>query len=61
MELLTQRGTEVAYDDPHVPMIRPAREHAPRTGTKSLSWNRATVKAFGAIVIAASEAAPKPE
>ncbi len=36
MELLRQRGAEVAYHDPHVPIIRPTREHPQWAGTKSV-------------------------
>jgi UDP-N-acetyl-D-glucosamine dehydrogenase len=52
MELLKQRGAEVAYYDPHVPVIRPTREHPHWTGTKSVSWDRATIAGFDAVVIA---------
>jgi UDP-N-acetyl-D-glucosamine dehydrogenase len=34
MELLKQRGAEVAYYDPYVPIIRPTRDHPQWAGTK---------------------------
>jgi UDP-N-acetyl-D-glucosamine dehydrogenase len=52
MELLKSRGAEVAYYDPYVPVIRPTREHAHWTGTRSVSWNRETVQSFDAVIIA---------
>jgi len=51
MELLKQRGAEVGYYDPHVPEIRPTREHPHWAGTKSVSWDRATVAAFDVVLI----------
>jgi UDP-glucose/GDP-mannose dehydrogenase family protein len=50
MELLKQRGAEVRYCDPHVPVILPAREHPHWAGTKSVSWDRATIAGFDAVV-----------
>jgi UDP-N-acetyl-D-glucosamine dehydrogenase len=52
MELLKSRGAEVAYYDPYVPVIRPTREHAHWTGTRSVGWNRETVQSFDAVIIA---------
>ncbi len=52
MELLKSRGAEVAYHDPHVPVIRPTREHARWAGARSVDWNRETLRTFDAVVIA---------
>jgi UDP-N-acetyl-D-glucosamine dehydrogenase len=52
MEILKSRGAEVAYYDPYVPVIRPTREHAHWTGTRSVGWNRETVQSFDAVIIA---------
>jgi UDP-N-acetyl-D-glucosamine dehydrogenase len=52
MELLKARGAEVAYYDPYVPVIRPTREHAHWTGTRSVGWTRETVQSFDAVIIA---------
>jgi UDP-N-acetyl-D-glucosamine dehydrogenase len=57
MELLGQRGAEVAYYDPHVPVIRPTREHPQWAGTKSISWDQATIAGFDAVVIATAHTA----
>src|SRR5260221_12319147 len=56
MELLTQRGAEVAYHDPYVPVIRPTREHPHWAGTKSVSWDQITITAFDAVVITTAHA-----
>ena len=52
MDLLKQRGAEVAYYDPHIPVIGPMREHAAWTGVRSVAWDRASVSGFDAVVIA---------
>jgi len=51
MEMLTARGAKVAYYDPYVPVIRPTREHAHWTGTKSVEWNRETISSYDAVLI----------
>jgi UDP-N-acetyl-D-glucosamine dehydrogenase len=56
MELLKQRGAEVAYHDPYVPVIRPTREHPHWAGTKSVSWDQPTITAFDAVVITTAHA-----
>jgi UDP-N-acetyl-D-glucosamine dehydrogenase len=56
MELLKQRGADVAYHDPYVPVIRPTREHPQWAGTKSSPWDRATIAGFDAVVIATAHA-----
>jgi UDP-N-acetyl-D-glucosamine dehydrogenase len=52
MDLLTQRGAKVAYHDPYVPVIKPTREHAHWTGTKSVAWDRQTIASFDLVLIA---------
>jgi len=52
MEILKSRGAEVEYYDPYVPVIRPTREHAHWTGTRSVAWNRETVQNYDAVIIA---------
>jgi UDP-N-acetyl-D-glucosamine dehydrogenase len=56
MELLTERGAEVAYHDPYVPVIRPTREHPQWAGIKSVPWDRSTVTNFDLVVIATAHA-----
>jgi UDP-N-acetyl-D-glucosamine dehydrogenase len=57
LELLAKRGARMAYHDPHVPVIRPTREHGHWAGTKSVAWNRKTISGFDAVVIATKHAA----
>jgi UDP-N-acetyl-D-glucosamine dehydrogenase len=52
MDLLKERGAEVGYYDPYVPVIRPTREHAHWTGTHSVVWDRETVESYDAVIIA---------
>ncbi len=51
MESLKQRGAEVAYHDPYVPIIRPTREHAQWTGTQSVAWNKEILQGFDLVLI----------
>jgi len=57
MDLLKSRGAEIAYYDPHIPVITPTREHAHWTGLKSVDWNRETVAAFDLVLISTDHAA----
>ena len=52
MNLLDERGAQVSYYDPHVPLIRPTREHSHWAGTRSVSWDAATLKRFDAVIVA---------
>jgi UDP-N-acetyl-D-glucosamine dehydrogenase len=52
MKLLSERGAEVAYYDPHVPVIKPTREHPQFAGKKSVEWNRAIMESFDVVLIA---------
>lgn len=52
MDLLAQRGAEVEYYDPFIPVIRPTREHSQWAGKKCIPWSRETLAAFDVVVIA---------
>ena len=52
LNLLKERGAEVAYYDPYVPVIRPTREHPHWAGMRSVTWNRETVTGFDAVIVA---------
>jgi UDP-N-acetyl-D-glucosamine dehydrogenase len=52
LDMLNERGAKVAYHDPHIPKIRPSREHSHWAGTKSVAWNRKTISNFDAVLIA---------
>ena len=51
LDLLKARGAKVAYHDPHVPVIKPTREHPHWAGTKSVKWSRKVISAFDAVLI----------
>ena len=57
MDLLKARGAKVSYHDPHVPVIKPTREHPHWAGTKSVKWNQKTIASFDAVLISTSHAA----
>jgi UDP-N-acetyl-D-glucosamine dehydrogenase len=57
MDLLKARGAKVSYYDPHVPVIKPTREHPHWAGTKSVKWNRQTISGSDAVLIATAHAA----
>jgi UDP-N-acetyl-D-glucosamine dehydrogenase len=57
MDLLKERGAEVAYYDPHVPVIKPTREHGHWTGTAAVAWNRETISQFDAVLISTAHKA----
>lgn len=56
MEKLQARGAKVAYYDPYVPVIRPTREHAHWTGTKSVEWNKETIASYDLVLISTNHA-----
>lgn len=56
MEKLQGRGAEVAYYDPYVPVIKPTREHAHWTGTRSEKWNKKSVGSYDLVLIATNHA-----
>lgn len=56
MNLLLERGADVAYHDPFVPVIRPTREHPHWAGLRSVPWDRATVASFDLVLIATNHA-----
>lgn len=51
MDLLHARGAEVAYYDPHVPVVRPGREHAQWAGLRSVEWREDVVASFDLVMI----------
>lgn len=52
MNLLKERGAEVSYYDPYVPVIRPTREHPHWAGTKSVEWKREVMAGFDVVLVA---------
>jgi UDP-N-acetyl-D-glucosamine dehydrogenase len=57
LDLLKERGAEASYYDPLVPEIRPTRQHAHWTGTKSVPWNSETVSSFDVVLISTAHRA----
>jgi UDP-N-acetyl-D-glucosamine dehydrogenase len=57
LDLLKEQGAHVAYHDPHVPVIRPSREHSHLAGTKSVSWNRSRIRKFDVALISTAHTA----
>jgi len=57
LDILRKRGAEVAYYDPHVPVIRKTREHPHWAGKRSVKWNRRTISGFDAVLIATAHEA----
>jgi len=51
LDLLKARGAKVAYYDPHVPVIRPSREHGHWAGTKSVPWTARSIGGYDAVII----------
>jgi UDP-N-acetyl-D-glucosamine dehydrogenase len=56
MELLIERGADVEYYDPYVPVIRPTREHSHFAGKKSIEWDRSAIQKFDLVLIATNHA-----
>ncbi|MGA3179085.1 MAG: nucleotide sugar dehydrogenase [Verrucomicrobiota bacterium] len=52
MTSLKERGAEVSYHDPCVPVIKLTREHPQWAGVKSIPWNQKSIKAFDLVLIA---------
>ena len=57
MDLLKARGAEVAYHDPHVPVIKATREHGHWTGTGSVRWSRETISQYDVVLISTAHKA----
>jgi len=51
-ELLEAAGAVVEYHDPHVPVIRPSREHAHFAGRRSTPLTAAGIAAFDLVLVA---------
>jgi UDP-N-acetyl-D-glucosamine dehydrogenase len=56
MEKLQARGAKVDYYDPYVPVIRPTREHAHWTGTKSVAWSKEIVSSYDLVLVSTNHA-----
>jgi len=57
LDLLSKRGAEAAYYDPHVPVIRPSREHSHWAGRRSVAWEQPVIGGFDAVLVATAHEA----
>jgi UDP-N-acetyl-D-glucosamine dehydrogenase len=51
MDLLAKHGACVSYYDPHIPVIRPSREHLHWAGTRSIPWTSDALRKFEVVLI----------
>lgn len=51
LKKLQSKGAEVAYYDPHIPVIPLTREHAEWAGKRSIAWDRAELESFDTVII----------
>ncbi len=56
MQLLRDRGAEVEYHDPYVPVIKLTREHPQFSGKQSVAWARDVINSFDLVLIATNHA-----
>ena len=56
LDKLVQRGADVSYYDPYIPVVMPTREHAQWTGRKSVEWNEGAIRGFDAVLISTAHA-----
>ena len=56
-DLLEARGAQVAYHDPHVPVVPQTRDHAGRAGVSGVDLSSDTVGGFDCVLIATGHAA----
>ncbi|MDX1744643.1 MAG: nucleotide sugar dehydrogenase [Halobacteriales archaeon] len=52
MDLLDQRGADLSYHDPHIPVVPETREHAHWAGVESVPWEEETIQSFDLVLIA---------
>lgn len=52
LEMLKERGADVEYYDPYVPVIRPTRAYPHWAGVHSIDWNQPTIESFDLVLIA---------
>jgi UDP-N-acetyl-D-glucosamine dehydrogenase len=57
MDLFSELGAEVAFHDPHIPVVGPTREHMAWAGKASLPWTPENLAAQDVVVIATHHAA----
>jgi UDP-N-acetyl-D-glucosamine dehydrogenase len=53
---LREKGAEVSYYDPYIPVIRPSREHGHLAGIRSVEWDSQTIGSFDLVLISTAHA-----
>ncbi len=61
LEGLQARGAEVAYHDPHIPEVKPTREHGHWTGVRSIEWTPDNLASYDLAIICTAHRAVKHE
>ncbi len=56
MGLLKERGAQVSYYDPYVPVIGMTREHAEWAGTRSVEWEESVIRSHDLVLVATAHA-----
>ena len=56
-EMMEGQGAQVDYHDPHVPVIRPSREHAHFAGRKSVDLTAETLSKYDLVLVATNHKA----
>jgi UDP-N-acetyl-D-glucosamine dehydrogenase len=51
LDKLLEKGAIAEFCDPHVPVVRPVRQHPAWRGRKSVEWTEANIRSFDAIII----------
>jgi len=51
INLLRQKGAQVDYYDPYIPVIPPTREHSALAGEESIKWDMAAISKYDAVLI----------
>ena len=57
MDRLHAQGAQVAYHDPHIPVIRPTREHSHWAGVRSIPWDACILRSYDVAIIATHHSA----
>ena len=56
MDLIKEKGGEVSYYDPYVPVVRPTREHPHWEGVRSIEWDKKQIEQFDAVIVSTAHA-----
>lgn len=57
LDELADLGADVAYFDPHIPVVGPTREHARWEGMRSIDWSEDAIAQFDCVLIATNHQA----